>query len=94
MLSNLPDGMDGTPAIERARAALTLAADRADPAELLALREAVAAAPDDHQARFDLAVAEMAEGNRDGVGEVLPGAPQDPGAGCGPCATWRRMNFT
>ena len=71
MLANLPDGMDGTPAIERARAALTLAADRADPAELLALREAVAAAPDDHQARFDLAVAEMAEGNRDAAADAL-----------------------
>ena len=56
---------------ERARAALTLAADRADPAELLALREAVAAAPDDHQARFDLAVAEMAEGNRDAAADAL-----------------------
>ncbi len=71
MLSNLPDGMDGTPAIERARAALTLALGRADPAELLALRDAAAAAPDDFQARFDLAVAEMAEGNRDAAADAL-----------------------
>ena len=71
MLANLPEGMDGTPAIERARAALTLAEGRADPAELLALREAAAAAPSDWQVQYDLAVAEMAEGNKDAAADAL-----------------------
>ena len=71
MLTNLPDGMDGHASIDRARAAYGLAADRKDPAELVALRAASAAAPDDFQARFDLAVAEMAEGNRDAAADAL-----------------------
>ena len=75
MLANLPansnGAMDGTPAIERARAALTLAQGRADPAELLALREAAAAAPDDHQARFDLAAAQIGAGQRDAAADNL-----------------------
>ena len=71
MLANLPGGMDGHAAIDRARAALTLAEGRADPAELVALRNAAAAAPDDYQAQYDLAVAEMAEGNKDAAADAL-----------------------
>lgn len=58
-------------AIERARAALALARD-AKPAEDLAPLEArVAANPDDHEARFELASALMANGDREAAADHL-----------------------
>lgn len=71
LLSQLPDEMQADPAIERARAALAIAAEKRDPAELEALRAKVEAAPDDHEARLELANAEMAAGNRDAAADHL-----------------------
>ncbi len=58
------------PAITRAHAALDLAsaAPAGDPADLQAR---LAANPDDHHARFDLAGARMAAGDRDGAADAL-----------------------
>ena len=69
------DGLDeavrSDPALERARAALTIAAQARDPAELAALKAAVAANPADQAPRFDLANGLMAAGDRDGAAELL-----------------------
>ncbi len=59
------------PLIEKAASVLTIAAAELDPEELAALRAAVAASPDDHVSRFDLANALMASGDRDGAAEAL-----------------------
>jgi len=71
ILESLPEELQKNPAIERARAALSIAADQKDPSELDALKKAVADNPEDHQARFDLANAMMAAGTRDEAAEAL-----------------------
>ena len=71
LLAQLPDEIQADPAIERARSALTIAADKRDPAELQAMRDKVDAAPEDHIARLELANAEMADGNRDAAADHL-----------------------
>ncbi len=71
LLTQLPGEIQADPAIERARSALAIAAEKRDPAELQALRDKVNADPDDHEARFELANAEMAGGNRDGAADHL-----------------------
>ncbi|MGN6818847.1 MAG: tetratricopeptide repeat protein [Sphingomonas sp.] len=69
-LAALPEDAKG-PEIDRARAALDLARS-APPAEDLApLVAAAEADPDDLQARFDLANAQMAAGERDAAAESL-----------------------
>jgi putative thioredoxin len=76
-LENLPEKAEKDPAIARARSALALAeaAPATDTAELEAR---VAADPDDHQARIDLAGALMANGNRDGAaGQLLDSIARD-----------------
>jgi putative thioredoxin len=69
------DELDATihadPLMERARAALAIAAEARDPAEVAALKAAVAANPADHQPRFDLANALMAAGERDAAADAL-----------------------
>jgi putative thioredoxin len=69
------DGLEETvrtgPLLERARLALVIAGEQRDPAEVDALRAAVAVNPTDHQARFDLAGGLMASGDRDGAAETL-----------------------
>jgi putative thioredoxin len=69
-LADLPDKIDKDPAIARARSALALAeaAPAGDTAELEAK---VAADPDDHQARIDLAGALLAAGDRDAAADQL-----------------------
>ena len=57
-------------AIARARAALELAA-AAPAADTAAIEARVAANPDDHEARFELAGARMAAGDRDGAADAL-----------------------
>lgn len=52
-------------------AALKLQAEAASLSETAELEARVAANPDDHQARFDLAVVQNAEGNRVGAAETL-----------------------
>ncbi len=68
---SLDETARGHALIERAGSALTIAAAQRDPEELAALRAVVAGKPDDHAARFDLANALMAAGDRDGAGDAL-----------------------
>ena len=58
------------PEIARARAALELAS-AAPAGETAALEARVAANPDDHEARFELAGAKMAAGDREGAADAL-----------------------
>jgi len=69
-LETLPEGSDKDPAVARARSALALAeiAPAGDSAEL---ETRVAGNPDDHEARYELAGALMARGERDRAAEQL-----------------------
>ncbi|NTS66107.1 tetratricopeptide repeat protein [Sphingomonas sp. HHU CXW] len=69
MIAALPDDLARLPDIERARAALALARSAPAVDDLAPLEAAVAANPEDHQARFDLANAQMAAGNRDAAAD-------------------------
>ena len=71
VLAALPEGLEDDPAIAQAKSALALAADAADAGDLAPLEAAVAANPDDHQARFDLAAAEIGAGRRDAAADNL-----------------------
>lgn len=57
--------------IERARAALSLARDVKPVADLSAIEARVAANPEDHEARFELAGGLMANGDNDGAADAL-----------------------
>jgi putative thioredoxin len=69
ILDGLPDELKSKPAITRAAAALELAS--APVADTAALEQRLAANPDDHEARFELASAKMAAGDRDGAADAL-----------------------
>jgi putative thioredoxin len=69
ILDGLPDELKSKPAITRAAAALELAS--APAADTGALEQRLAANPDDHAARFELASAKMAAGDRDGAADAL-----------------------
>lgn len=69
-LNSLPADMRD-PAIDRARAALDLARQSAGSGDVAALQAKLASDPDDHQARFDLAVALAAAGQREAAAEEL-----------------------
>ncbi|MEO8546837.1 MAG: tetratricopeptide repeat protein [Sphingomicrobium sp.] len=70
ILTSVAPESAGKPAIARARAALELAA--AGPAvDTAGLEARVAADPEDHQARFELAGAKAAAGDRDGAADAL-----------------------
>ncbi len=71
VLDALSPEMAKDPLLEQARAALAVAADAPDDAELTALEAAVAASPSDMDARFALANARFAAGNRDGAADLL-----------------------
>ncbi len=71
MLEQIPAEMETHAAIGRARAMLTLLADKKPPEELQHLRDKVAAATQDHAARYELALAEMAAGDRDAAADGL-----------------------
>jgi putative thioredoxin len=71
VLDMLPAEIAEDPAIAQARSALTLAADAPDAGELAAFEAAVAANPADHQARFDLAAAQIGAGQRDAAADNL-----------------------
>ena len=64
-------GKEPDPAIAAATAALHLAEQAASVGDLAPLQKALAANPDDHQARFDLAVALNANGERDKAADEL-----------------------
>lgn len=70
-LDGVPENIASHPAIDRARAALSLAKDRPDDGEVESLRAAVAADENDLQARYDLAAALIASGEHDGAAENL-----------------------
>ncbi|HKJ74632.1 MAG TPA: thioredoxin [Alphaproteobacteria bacterium] len=59
------------PAIAGARSALALAREAAGAGDVSGLRAAIEANPKDHQARYDLAIALLAGGDRDGAVEQL-----------------------
>jgi putative thioredoxin len=63
------DSRDGD--VSKARAAVALAADAVPVDDLAGLKADVAAHPDDHQLRFDLAGALLASGDRDGAADAL-----------------------
>jgi putative thioredoxin len=71
MVSLLPDSLAKDPAIERARAALALAQSAPPVDDLSPLIAAVAAAPDDLDARFTLANGQVANGDRDAAADTL-----------------------
>jgi putative thioredoxin len=70
-LAMVPAEISEDPAIAQAKSALALAADAPDAGELAAFETAVAANPDDHQARFDLASAQIGAGQRDAATDNL-----------------------
>jgi putative thioredoxin len=69
LLDALDDESSKHPAITRARAALEVAA--APIADVSAEEARLAANPDDHEARFAIAQARMAAGDRDGAADAL-----------------------
>ncbi len=71
VLDMIPAEIADDPAIAQAKSALALAADAPDEGELAAFEAAVAANPDDHQARFDLAAAQIGAGQRDAGADNL-----------------------
>ena len=73
LLDGVAKEIAGDPAIARARAAVSLARDAKPVADLSGLEARIAANPDDIDARFELAGAEMAAGNRDAAADALLG---------------------
>jgi len=69
LLAELPEDLAAKPGIARASAALELAS--APKADTSALESRLASNPDDHEARFELAGARMAAGDRDGAADAL-----------------------
>jgi putative thioredoxin len=70
ILDGLPDEIAKKSEIARARAALEVAS-AAPAADTSALESRLAANADDHEARFELASAKMAAGDRDGAADAL-----------------------
>jgi len=70
ILAALPPESAGKPGIARARAALALASAE-PPADTAGLEARIAADPDDHPARFELAGAKAAAGDRDAAADAL-----------------------
>jgi putative thioredoxin len=69
--ASLPEDVRADSALERIGAMLSIAAEAREPEELAALRAASEANLDDHAARFALANALMAGGDRDGAADGL-----------------------
>jgi putative thioredoxin len=70
LLDGVSDELAKKPEIARARAALEVAS-AAPTADTKALEARLAADPDDHEARFELASARMAAGDRDAAADAL-----------------------
>ena len=71
MAPPLAPGKDPDPAIAAAWAAVHLAEQAASVGDLAPLEKKLAASPDDHQTRFDLAIALAAKGERDDAANQL-----------------------
>jgi len=71
LLAGLPPELAKDPAIQRAQTALALAREAQPVDDLSGLAANVAANPDDHDARFELAGGQMAAGDRDGAADSL-----------------------
>jgi putative thioredoxin len=71
LLASVPEKLAAEPAVARAKAALALAEAVPANAETDAAMQRIAADPDDHEARFELAGALMANGDRDGAADQL-----------------------
>ncbi len=71
LLNDAPDSIKSAGPLEAARAQIELARQAAKAGPLTELAEAVDAAPDDHQARFDYALALHASGNVEGAVDQL-----------------------
>ena len=71
LLDAAPESAAKDPAIARARAALELAQVAAPGADTREFERRIAADPDDHEARFELAGALMAAGERDSAADQL-----------------------
>ncbi|MGZ2412377.1 putative thioredoxin [Sphingomonas sp. F9_3S_D5_B_2] len=70
LLDAVPEEVARKPEVARAKAALELAS-AAPAAQTSALEARLAADPEDHEARYELAGAMMAAGNRDGAADAL-----------------------
>ena len=71
VLAALPEDVAKDHVIDRARAAIALARDARPVADLSGVEARVAANPDDHEARFELAGGLMANGDRDRAAQEL-----------------------
>ncbi|WOK35115.1 tetratricopeptide repeat protein [Sphingomonas sp. C3-2] len=71
LLASLPDELKKDPAIQRAEAALALKREAQPVDDLSAVRARIDSNPDDHEARYELAGALMASGDRDGAADAL-----------------------
>jgi putative thioredoxin len=71
LIDAVPEGSASDPAISRARAALDVASAAPASEESQALEQRLAANPDDHEARYELAGALMAGGQRDEAADHL-----------------------
>jgi len=71
LIEGLPADIARHPAIDQARAAIALQRDARPVADLSALESKVAADPDDHEARFELAAGLMGNGDRDAAADAL-----------------------
>ena len=71
LLDALSDEVAKSPVLAQARSALAVAALAPAAGEDAAFQERIAADPDDHEARYELAAALMARGDRDGAADQL-----------------------
>jgi putative thioredoxin len=71
LLTALPDAVANNPALAQVKAALALARDATPVDDLAGLAAKVRAAPDDLEARYELAGGLMAAGDRDGAADQL-----------------------
>ena len=71
IFDSLSEELRSNPVLEKAGSVLSIAAAAVPPEELAGLKASVAASPDDHALRLELANALMAAGERDGAAEAL-----------------------
>ena len=71
IFDSLSEELRSDPVLEKAASVLSIAAAAVPPEELAGLKASVAAAPDDHALRLELANALMAAGERDGAADAL-----------------------